>query len=275
MADLNEKTVEAIAKLARQALAPVTITANGIPFALVPQDCKIEDLTKFVYNGFNEHPHRKQGTVKTLDVASFCEYFAAFMDEHSRIFADETKQQILGVLDYHGAGDNAPRWCQHRVELTARLCEEWNEWTGKDGVKFNQQDFAEFMEDNAPDILTPDAATMLEMARSLSAKTEAEFASAIRIANGSVQFKYNENVKGVFGAGNLEIPEAFVIGIPVFIGSERVRLTARLRWRINGGKLSFWFDLLRRSAILRDAFLNLRDGIAETLKRTIINGTPA
>ncbi len=40
---------------------------------------------------------------------------------------------------------------------------EWDTWQSKDGEKCNQMDFAEFVEDNAPDIVNPDAATILEV----------------------------------------------------------------------------------------------------------------
>jgi uncharacterized protein YfdQ (DUF2303 family) len=156
-----------------------------------------------------------------------------------------------------------------------RHSEEWTRWKGNDGARTNQIDFAEFIEDNAPDIVTPDPATMLEVARDLSAKTEVDFGSAIRMQNGSVQFKYSEQVKGTFGAGNVEVPERFVIAIPVYVGSERVKITARLRYRINAGKLSFWYDLLRAEAVRRDAFLDVQKSIADTLGIRIINGVPA
>lgn len=274
MADLNEKVIKEIVHLGRQA-GEIHTTPNGLPYAVIPVDAQIVDMTKYVHNDYAERPHRKKGTVTALDAASFIAYYQLFADEHSRVFADETRACVLAVLDYHGIGDNAPRWGQHRINLTLRQSEEWKRWYGADGKKLTQVDFAEFIEDNAPDIVTPSAATMLEVARDLTAKTDADFGSAIRLNNGSVQFKYSEQIKASFGGGQLEIPEQFLIAIPVHVGGERVKVTARLRYRLNSGKLTFWYDLLRADVVLREAFLAVQKQIADGLAITIINGSPA
>lgn len=272
---INEKAIAELVKLARATGAPQLPKDGALPFVVIPNDCKIENLEKLIFNDHNERPERKRGTVRVLDAPSFCEYFTLFHDENSRVFADETKSCVLAILDYHATGDNAPRWGQHRVELTLRHSEEWTRWSGKDGERMSQMEFAEFIEDNGPDIVTPDAASMLEIARDLSAKIDADFASAVRLQNGSVQFKYSEQVKGTYGSGQMEVPERFTIAIPVHIGADRVLLTARLRYRINAGKLTFWYDLLRADQIERDAFMAVHDSIGKRLGVTIINGTPA
>ncbi len=272
---LSEKTIAELTKLGRMSVAVQVAKEGGIPFAVIPSDCKVQPLSDLLYNEHNATPERVKGTAKVLDADSFCAYYTLFNDPNSRVFADETSDRILAVLDYHAAGEGTPRWGQHRLDLTLRHSEEWKTWTGKNAARQTQTDFAEFIESNAPDIVSPDGATMLEVARDISAKTDGDFGSAIRMANGSVQFKYSEQVKGTFGAGNLEVPEKFIIAIPVHIGSDRVQLTARLRYRINSGKLTFWYDLHRADAVERLAFATVHAKISDTLKITIINGTPA
>lgn len=272
---LSDKMIADIVKLARGAVTVQTLDKGGVPFAVIPADCKVESLAAMLYNVHNERPQRKSGVVKVFDAPSFCEYFLKFSDEHSRVFADETASKILAILDYHGAGENAPRWCAHRIELTLRKSEEWKLWTGNNGKQLEQDKFATFLEDNAPDVIKPHGATMIEVARDLSAKTDVEFGSAIRLQNGSVQFKYTETVKGTFGNAQLDVPEKFVVAIPVYVGTERVEMTARMRYRINGGKLTFWYDLLRADVVEREAFLAVYREIAAKLGVTIINGAPA
>jgi len=275
MPELNEKSIQELVKLARNT-GSVQIPKDGAwPFVIIPEGSKVEDLTKFIVNSNNERPLRKEGTAKTLDATSFCEYYTLFHDENSRVFSDETTSKILAVLDYHAALEGAPRWGKHRIDLTLRHSEEWTTWKAKDGQRIPQMEFAEFVEDNGPDIIDPDAATMLEVARDLSAKSDVDFASAIRMNNGSVQFKYSEQTKGTFGNGSVEVPERFVISVPVYIGTDRVSVTARLRYRINAGKLTFWYDLLRADAIERDAFKAVQSSIGEQLGIHIINGSPA
>lgn len=251
--------------------------AGNTPYVVVPQDHKVVGLSDYVHNDRSERPIRKQGIVKVFDTDSFCEYYSLFSDEDSRVFADECASTVLAILDYHEKGAAGPRWGEHRIHLSLRPSDEWTKWTGKNGVanKMSQMDFAEFIEDNSPDIVQPSGATMLEVARTLSAKTDVDFASAIRMANGSVQLKYNEQVKGTYGNGQVDIPEQFTIAVPVYLGLDRTPITARLRYRIASGKITFWYDLLRPEAVKRDAFLAIRDAIQQRIARTIINGTPA
>jgi len=117
--------------------------------------------------------------------------------------------------------------------------------------------------------------TMLEVARDLSASSDVNFQSGIRLDNGSIQFGYTEEIKGSFGRDKLEVPERFTVSIPVYVGSERVSMVARLRYRIADGKLTFWYDLLRAEAVEREGFLTTHRAIAQTLAITIINGSPA
>lgn len=270
---LTDKTLEEIQRLGQIVGNPKE--CGGIPYAVIPQDCKVESLEKFRWSQYADFPHRKKGIVKVLDATSFIEYYQLFSDENSRVFADETQSLVLAILDYHGAGsDGGPRWGGHRVRLDLRHSPEWLTWTGKDGHAMTQVGFAEFMEDNAPDIVNPSAATMLEMARTLQAKTDVDYSSAIRTNNGQVQLTYNETVKGTYGSGKVEIPEEFSIYIPAYIGTPRVPVRARLRYRLNGGKLKIWYNLLQPDEIERKAFVDTLGSIKDGLKVNIINGNP-
>ncbi len=274
MPELSDAAIQDIATLARNGLKIETV--GNTPCAIIPDDCKVVDLSNFTVNDRTERPLRIKGTCKVHDVGSFCEYYKLFHDENSRVFSDEERGTVLAVLDYHGAlAGGAPRWGHHRLELTFRPSKEWTEWKAQDGKRTQQMEFAEFLEDHAPDIVSPDAATMLEVARDLSAKVDADFGSAIRMANGSVQFKFSEQVKATFGSGNLEVPERFIVSIPIYLGCDRVELTARLRYRITSGKLSFWYDLLRADNIKRQAFLTARTSITDKLAIVDLSGTPA
>lgn len=273
MAELNEKAITELTKLARMSVTVQMPGPGGLPFAVIPNDCKLQDLSALVHH---ERPQRIKGTVRVSDALSFCDYYTLFSDPNSRVFADEGGARIVAVLDYHAAGEgNAPRWCEHRVDLTLAVSREWGVWIGKSGARLSQQDFAEFLEDNTPDIIKPDAAVMLDVAKTLTAKIDVDFASAIRLNNGAVQFKYTEQVKATYGSGTVEVPESFVISVPVYRGSDPVQITARLRYRIASGKLTFWYDLLRADAAMRDAFGLVRKNVSEQLSCTVIGGIPA
>ncbi len=277
MADpiVTDKSIADLVDLGRMTGDAKVAVGGLVPYAVIPNNCKVEDLSRLLFNEHAERPERKQGTITVLDGVSFCEYYTLFSDENSRAFADETKSRILAVLDYHEAHDSGPRWGKHRLDLPLRHSPEWETWNGEDAKNQTQTAFAEFMEDNAPDIVSPDAATMREIAMDLSAKNDVNFASGVRLANGQVQLVYNETIVGTYGKGQMEIPERFTISIPVHVGAERVEMVVRLRYRINGGKLTFSYHLFRPDAVERAAFVAVRQSIEQALGIRIINGTPA
>jgi uncharacterized protein YfdQ (DUF2303 family) len=273
---LSDKTIKDLVAVGVKVAEAKLPSGATVPYAIVPTDCRLETLEGLIYNDFAERPHRKKGTVTVHDAASFVEYYTLFCDEHSRVFADESRSSVLAILDYHGAGENAPRWGQHRIQLTLQKSKEWEAWVGANGSKFIQSDFALFVEDNAPDIERPAAATMLELASSLQATIEANFESGIRLQNGQVQLTYKEQVNGTFGANKFTVPESFTIRIPVYIGSAAQEIKARLRFRPHGGKLSIWYDLLRPEQYAKEAFTEMLAVIEKGLPQTkIIRGVPA
>jgi len=248
--------------------------SGGLPFVVIPQDCKVQSLADLVYSRYADKPHRIVQKVTVSDAASFLHYYSLFSDPNSRVFADESGTKITAILDYHAAGEGSPRWCDHTLTLAFEHSDEWDAWVSHSGVgnKMTQIEFAEFVEDHTPDIVKPDAATMLEMARTLQAKTDVDYSSAVRLSNGQVQLTYNEQVKGTYGAGKVEIPESFAISIPVFTGSARTSIEARLRYRLVSGKMSIWYDLLRYKDKAREAFRSEVAAISAGLKEIIING---
>jgi uncharacterized protein YfdQ (DUF2303 family) len=275
VADLTPEAIALIAQYARAGMTPQTVVGGNIPYVIVPDGCDAKPLPELIYNEHNEKPERIKANITVLDPGSFVEYHTLFSDPNSRVFADETKLSVLSVLDYHGAAEGSPRWGQHRLTLTLRQSEEWKIWLGANNKQMNQQAFAEFLEQNSLDVSKPCPADMMEIASDLQASTEVEFGSGLRQSDGQVKFKYTEVVKATVGGGEVTVPDRFTITIPAFIGGERVPMDALLRFRVNQGKLTFWYTLVRPEEVIRTAFLEARKSIADKLSITIINGTPA
>lgn len=277
MDSLTDGVLDDLQHLITNGLEVKTVVNGTSPFVVVPTNSKVKDLSRLIYNEHQLRPERIKGTVTVPDADSFCAYWNLFADDCSLVFADQTSRSVLAILDYHEHNPvdqrPLPRWGQHRLLLALRHSTEWVAWTGCNGKKFTQIDFAEFIENNSADIVRPDAASMLEMAHDLSAKSEVDFNSGVTVSNGSVRLKFTEVIKASYGNGEVAIPEVFVIGIPVYTGGDRWDITARLRWRINSGKLTFWYDLLRTDTVERSAFAGDLQRIANTLEVTIIKGT--
>lgn len=232
---------------------------GGIPFLSLPKDAAVTSLERLL-----DAPSRARGDTKFADVGHFCaavkrHWSTASSSLYGLINESPTFVAIFDdVLDAKTGG-----WRQHRATYACPLSKEWQIWKGRDGVQMKQADFAQFIEDNAPDCSSPDSATMIEVARTLEAKKGVNFASGIRLSTGQTEFTYEETISGTAGKGQLQIPEVFDISIPVLVGVDPYVVQARLRYRIaEGGKLTMWYDLVRPHKIIEHAVQDVWKKIA-------------
>lgn len=218
-------------------------------------------------------PLRKSGAYATTDVASFLAYYDKHAGDTAEIWVGDDR--VTAVLDAHGGTDT--RWEQHRLTLTLKHSPEWLRWAHKSGSLMTQQQFAEFIEDGAADVVTPDAATMLEVASSLQAATKVDFKSAYRTSDGQRAFRYEETTTAKAGQkGELEIPDRLVLSLRVFLGQEPVEVRARFRYRLTDSGLALGFVLDRVAETLeaaRDAVVTqITDG---TDRGIVLRGSTA
>ncbi|AOJ09628.1 DUF2303 family protein [Burkholderia mayonis] len=252
---------------------------NGTPVAIMPDGyhhCELDHLL--------DRPTRHSGTATLLDAASFIAYVNEFKGgaelKAGRLSARlyyriEPKPQFVAVLN-DNTGD-APAWGDFRAEYDAPLSKEWLTWTGSDQKHMTQEEFALFIERNLPDVNVPPAADMLEIASTLQAKKGVEFASGTRLANGELQFKFEETIAASAGQkGQFSVPERIEIVIPVFDGSKvGDRLVAKFRYRLNGPKLTMWYELDRPHKVLELAVADLHQQIAEGTGLHAFKGVPS
>ena len=223
---------------------------------------------------YKDLPDRKTGTTIVRDATSFLAYFDKHSDENSEVYADADRLTVTAVLDANT--DQGARWEGHRVQLSLRTTEAWQQWIAKDGTLLSQEAFAEFIEDHLPELLEPDSATMLEIAQSFQANVKVDFKSAQRLSSGQRQFQYVETQQSKAGQkGDITVPETFVIGLVPFEGSEGYQLNARLRHRITPDGLRLGFKLERPTDTLRTAFQDVVAAIGAHIPVPVLNGTPA
>ena len=220
-------------------------------------------------------PMRKKGIITVRDTTSFLLYFKIHQ-LGSAIYGSYKPPKFTAVFNDHQRDDAG--WGDHRMVYDCPHSPEWATWIGSDGRQMPQVNFAEFLEDNLPDVIAsnesePTGAQMLEVAQSFTAKSDVNFSSAVRLQNGTVQFTYEETTEAK-SRGDFKVPEKFFIGIAVFEQGPKYRMEARLRYRINGGKLMVWYDILRPHKILEDAVKNIWDEIQTGTTVQIIHGTP-
>lgn len=214
-------------------------------------------------------PSAPRSTVHLRDADSFVVFVTRYLQDGTAVFVNQPGARITAVLDYHAPADPAaallPGWGRFRAELVAVTTPEWQRWVAHNGKRMNQSDFAQFLEDNVPDIATPPGAEVVEMARSLEARKDSTFHSIIRATDGSVDFGYREDVQGTTRGGTMKVPDRFTLGIAPYVGVDRIEVGARLRYRIADGKLTMWYDLLLVEKVLEYAFTDIADKVESGL----------
>lgn len=253
----DENLLQTAEKLARAATHPV-VNDEMAPFVVVPANYKLESLEHLA-----DQPRLRRAAPKFTTLDSFLRYVADFKTDGTRIFADPAALTIRAVFDYHEPGDDGSRWCVHSCLFSPRLSEQWKVWTAIDRQSVPQKQFANFIEDNAPDISTPPAAEMLDIASTLQATMNVNFRKGVRLDNSTEQLTYEETIEARAGRkGDLTVPTQILLFIPIFEGELPRSIDVRLRYAIAEGKLSFTCVLSRRSDLLAAQWKQIVDAVA-------------
>lgn len=266
--------INAIAELAVGAGQPYIVDDAGGDVAVVywaPNgEPRVVDLQKI--RDQHRHPlDRKSGTYTVTDVESFLTYYGKHAENDAEVWVDTTGAEA--VLNAYGPtlGELGWRPEDHRVRLALTASPEWKRWSAVSGKLYPQDQFAEWLEGAARDIVDPDFATVLEVAQSLEATSKVEFRSAYRTADGQRAFRYEETTNAKAGQkGELEIPTRFLVSLRPFGGQEPVDVEARFRYRIQAESLQLGIVIDRIPEILEAAVESIRVDIASGIDRGIV-----
>lgn len=256
----------------------VAITRAGETVVTLERLAELEDARAAA-------PRRRKGIAKFAELASFVAHVNRFKDAHSAIFADIAAPSLTAVLDYHETGAaGAPRWGQHRSVYSLPLSDQWKVWTGADQQKMTQDAFAQFLEDHIDDLRGPVGggmgngedkglpypADMLTMTRNLVLNTKGEYQRKFNPSTGdsTLLCKYENETSST------KIPEAFMLGIPVFTAGVLWPIKARLRLDMTSGRPMFSYALYQPDEIKRQAFDEVRQMAAERTELVVLAGSP-
>ncbi len=243
--------------------------ADGLHYAVVPEGYRIAELPT------QETPARCAALVKLRDAASFIRYVNDHKVGESRIYASLEPASFLAVLDDFATQEqdhpHGPAWRGFRAEFKVPPSREWTLWNKANRQHMSQLSFAEFLQDNLPDVQQPDGATLLEMALNFEAAQTGAFVAAQRLQDGShnLQWKADNN-----SSGTVKLPEFITLAIPVFENEAATELQARLRYRVKEGSLAIWFELVRPHKVLETAFRNTWQRIATETAAVVLLGSP-
>lgn len=285
MAPIEDTTTEAaaVAELAQRAAVPEVLTPEvGECYAVqLPPGhiLEIPDIEKHALTPFRPRGIYQPATVDAL-VAHVDRHFDA---AHTTLWVHPDSGRIVALLNDHAAfsgSGTAPGagagWRDHRSVLQLEQTDEWNFWIGKDGSLMPQGTFAQHFEDGIKELVDPAASVMLELAQSFQAAQNASFKQATRLRDGTVQVQWNETVDATAGkSGEIPIPDTFTLAIAPFLGEEPAALTARLRYRLNGGQLQLGYKLERPDDVVRDTLSKIADRLTEKFTHVFIGTPPA
>lgn len=238
----------------------------GIPYVVVPEGFKVQSLEKLLVA-----PVRTRALAEFVDVGSFIAYVGTRKDDRAIVTANEKASAFTAILDYHH--ERAAAFGEHVATLKLTPTEEWSAWAASNRKPMTQQAFAEFIESNLPDIAEPNGATILEVSKSLQIDKKVNFLSSTRLQDGNREFVFQESQDASACKGTMRVPETFTLGLAPFLGAAKYSLTARLRFRMEEGKLTLWYDLLRPHKVIEDAFESVVQEIATGLKMAILRGS--
>lgn len=240
---------------------------DAIPMVLAPiagggfELLSVKDEIDAWRNDYATKPRRRMGTAKLDEVDSFIEHANRFKDDNSVVFVSGGVQspKFTSVLDYHEKGaieEVDPRFGQHRGTYSPEFSPEWKAWKDANGTAMSQEKFANLINTNVRDVLDVDSrpealaeAPLWFASRFGGGREPAEFyANASRLLAlaegltvtmtdrvGDVSRRDSGETRITFESErstDIEIPVAFVIEVPVFVGGDLWQIPVRLRFNV-------------------------------------------
>ena len=215
-----------------------------------------------------QSPAVREGLAIVTTLKSFIDLVNYAKTEASAIFAKTNwpDPHLLCVIDYNDAEGNAA-WRNHRIRYPFPVTEEFANWIKFNGVKMEQGEFAAFLEDHAAELASPSdqersiyeplfkerfatPAQLIDLSRSLEVFVGAKVKRQERIQSGERVIHFDE--QHMDGAGNeIDIPGIFMLNVPAFVDGEQVRIPTRLRYRVMGGSIAWYYSMYRWVDALR------------------------
>ena len=253
---------------------PETDGFGGITHFAVPKGFEIKSIDS---ENLLSRPRRAKAAATLSDTDSFIEYVKRHAGSETVVWCDFNPQTFAlsfkAVIDEHGKGE--PGWRGHTASYKPDMSPEWKLWKAGNETSMDQMSFAEFIEANADDFVSaegmPTSLEMLAMATDFHANEERVLKSKVRLQSGGVRLTYIADPE----SGNTEdvkIFNAFSIGIPAFQGGSAWRMTARLKYRLNAGRVSFHYELVRPDRIHNGAAKEMIDVVRAAVEVPVLMG---
>lgn len=273
---------------------------------LLPRDMRSESVKKY-FDEYLPAPERRKGFTEHTDQATFIDYVNRFSGDDCVIFASDSRDRptMYAVFNHHPGGPEHERagWGDHRAIYKFPVSEEWQAWHGKDGALMGQGEFAEFIEDRILDVVPPpssmDGATgevtlnmptearrflaiaggrcalpaeIMTLSRGLKIHADEKVERSVNLQSGENAMVYASEHRTTDG-GKVDIPQMFLLQIPVFHGGPLYTLVARLRYRLADGRVRWAYQLHRADLVFDHAFKETVDTTRQATGRPVFMGS--
>lgn len=233
----------------------------------------------------DDHPRRPKGNVVLRTELSFVDYVNDHKDDEATVIFAEDKQ-VVAVFNHHkrhthgavvAAGAEAG-WNDFRATLELKYTPSWTAWTQLATSGYmTQADFADFLEVNDQDILSPAAGEVLEMVTNLRLASESTVEARTHLGTGGTHIRYSENFVPMGGDGDqlgvIQFPHHLELSLQVFDGGKEFIIPALLRYAVQNGQVKFRLAFTNYLATMFDqAFDELVQGITEKTGIPVLRG---
>jgi uncharacterized protein YfdQ (DUF2303 family) len=289
VADLARATTKA-----EMVSIPTSGLGNGLPVqvpALFDHETQQLRSVKNIIDEFRQEPDRRAGTATALTLRSFIDLVNRHKDDGSVVFGETAwpSPKLTAVIDYHDL-ERTARWGRHRISYAFPITDEFKAWVANNAKAMEQGEFAAFLEEHAAELASPldgekseferlfkatfaSPNELIDLSRSLEVFVGAKVKRQERLQTGERTIEFSE--EHLNGSGEkITIPGIFMLSVPAFVDGHAVRIPARLRYRLGGGSITWFYQLYRWEFWLREQVVSDLHRVGEETGLPTFEGSP-
>lgn len=220
---------------------------------------------KELLESYRTGPDRKRGLAIADTFQSFVDLVNRHKTSDSVIFGrtEWPAPALTAVIDYHqiDGGETSPGMMKHLIRYPFPVTQEFKDWVEGDGQKMTQVDFATFLEDHISDMASPEEieavdfkdkfrmsagtpADIIQVSRSLQVTVGQAVKNSFDPRTGAATFTFSEEHQTGKGT-EVDVPGGFIVSVAPFRFGPKVRIVARLRYRVIQGAVVWSYHLWR------------------------------
>lgn len=261
--DNNENTVSAVKNIVEKYFEPRVLDVSGTGGLIIaPDGMRVLHAKDFI-DCERMKPEVLKGSTTLHNCKSFIEFVNRYKTDNSAIFYNQEKQKVTCVFDC--ATKDVTSFEKHKADYAFPFSDELKAWQDHNGSSMSQIDFSFFIEAHVLDLA--DAPSQDEESKALKdirLRVGGHYANVgkmVELSRGislhsdeRATIKYDPNTgeatvdfssEHTDAAGNkVKVPNMFLIVIPILKGGKNYQLPCRLRYRLNGGQIKWWYEVI-------------------------------